>query len=282
MQRGYIANILRNLSEKSESSAPAAPSLAEGASRRSLPRIQLPNFTGAYEEWPAYRDLFRSLVDKDTSLSLVEKLHYLKSSLRGEPEVLIRNLPTTGENFARAWSTLTEHYENKRLLVKSCFTAYTALPHIKTESAQEFKRVFHRMMSTVGTLESIGQPISDCRSLCASHSRDARFAIPPRVGNVNKREVRSALLREAEDILQVGYEHWRHSIVDDRKRGHNPRASQRRWHVTQHGRTLHSGREAASRIVHCVTGNTTSFSVRSSSKRIRGRGRTLPSRTNCV
>lgn len=58
--------------------------------RTTLPRIQLPQFTGRYEEWPAFRDLFESLICKESALGKVEKLHYLKTSLRGEPEALIK------------------------------------------------------------------------------------------------------------------------------------------------------------------------------------------------
>jgi len=47
------------------------------ALRNMLPRIQLPQFSGKFEEWPAFRDLFRSIITEETSLSKVEKMHYL-------------------------------------------------------------------------------------------------------------------------------------------------------------------------------------------------------------
>lgn len=50
------------------------------SSLRSLPRINLPQFSGSYNERTAFRDLFNSLVLKNTELSLVEKFHYLKTS----------------------------------------------------------------------------------------------------------------------------------------------------------------------------------------------------------
>ncbi|XP_011262598.2 uncharacterized protein LOC105255167 [Camponotus floridanus] len=129
--------------------------------RTTLPRIQLPNFSGQYEEWPAFRDLFKSLVIKNTSLSGGERLHYLKTNVKSEAEQLIRNLPTTEENFERAWSMLVAYYDNKRFLVRSCYTKFTASPKMKTESAGDLRRLFHEMTSTVGTLESIGCPITD-------------------------------------------------------------------------------------------------------------------------
>ncbi|XP_037926691.1 uncharacterized protein LOC119661419 [Hermetia illucens] len=42
---------------------------------------------------------------------------YLKSNLRVEAERLIRHLPITDENCDIAWTTLTNHYSNQRLMV---------------------------------------------------------------------------------------------------------------------------------------------------------------------
>jgi len=80
--------------------------------RTTLPRIQLPYFSGKYEDWPSFCDLFMSLISRDPSILDVTCLHYLKASLKGETELLVRSLPVTDENFARAWRTsrlLREH-----------------------------------------------------------------------------------------------------------------------------------------------------------------------------
>jgi len=61
----------------STSNAPAPP-------RTTLPWISLPHFSGRYEDWPAFRSLFKSLIAKDPSLTDVTRLHYLKASLKGK------------------------------------------------------------------------------------------------------------------------------------------------------------------------------------------------------
>lgn len=90
----------------------------------------------------------------------VEKLHHLRTNVKGEAELLIRDLPVTGGNFKRAWTMLTGRYENKRLLVAAYCSAFTALPKMKTESAADLRRIFHRVLTTVNSLEGIGRPIS--------------------------------------------------------------------------------------------------------------------------
>lgn len=130
--------------------------------RTILPRIQLPHFFGRYVEW-LFRDLFQSVIGKDASITDVEKLHYLKVNLKGEAEVLIRDLSTISDNYRRAWDILTAHFENKRLLVRSYFSAFTSLAKMKSESAVELKKIVQCMVTTSSSLESIERPISSCK-----------------------------------------------------------------------------------------------------------------------
>ncbi|XP_011689310.1 PREDICTED: uncharacterized protein LOC105450902 [Wasmannia auropunctata] len=165
-QRAALVDLLEEVRSKPVVSLDAT-SFREGESggRRALPRIQLPTFTGKYEDWPAFRDLFQSIVDRNGSLSEVEKLHYLRTCVKGDADQLIRNLPTTEENYERAWSMLMDHYANQRLLVRSCFSTFTAIPKMKGETVSDLRRVFHGMLQTMGSLEGIGRPISSCSDL---------------------------------------------------------------------------------------------------------------------
>ncbi|XP_029167435.1 uncharacterized protein LOC114937932 [Nylanderia fulva] len=163
-QRSELAGLEEQFTE------PAGPALGErvrktAPSRRTLPRINLPQFSGKFEDWPAYRDLFSSMVLGDASLTKIEQLHYLKTSVKGDAEQLIRNLPSTEENLEDAWELLTTYFENKRLLVRSYLTAFTSLPRLKAPSADGLRRLFHGVLTTVGALKGIGRPISDCTDL---------------------------------------------------------------------------------------------------------------------
>lgn len=133
--------------------------------RTTLPRIQMPQFSGKYEDWPAFRDLFSSIIGRESTISNVEKLHYLKASLKDKAEQLIRNLSTTDENFNRAWSMLTEHYENKQLLVRAYLSIFTSLTKMRSESANDLKHILYCIDTTVGSLESIGRSITNSTDL---------------------------------------------------------------------------------------------------------------------
>jgi len=164
VQKGVLLDYLSRINPASQATS-STSARTSPLPRNTLPRIQLPSFAGRYEDWPAFRDLFQSIVGNDNSLSNVEKLHYLKVSLKAEAECLIKNLPTTAENYSRAWKLLTDQYENKRLLVRSCLAKFALLQKMKTESASELRKIINGASSTAGTLESIGRPVSTSEDL---------------------------------------------------------------------------------------------------------------------
>ena len=76
---------------------------------------------------------------KDSNILDVTRMHYLKTSLKGEAELIVKNLPTTGDNFALAWKLLADRYENTRLLILSFHAKPMAMTKIKFESAADLQ-----------------------------------------------------------------------------------------------------------------------------------------------
>ena len=60
-----------------------------------LPRIPLPSFSGKYEDWDSFSDLFTTLVHDVPGLSDATKLQYLKLCLRDGADELIKDVATT-------------------------------------------------------------------------------------------------------------------------------------------------------------------------------------------
>lgn len=91
----------------------------------------------------------------------------------------------TSENFERAWKALVAYYENKRLLVRSYISQFTALQKLKNESVIELRKLCHSVKSTVGSLKSIGRPITKGEDLFVHlvvDLLDHRSPISARVG----------------------------------------------------------------------------------------------------
>lgn len=121
-----------------------------------LPRIQLPYFTGKYEEFPTYKDLFTSLVHDNTSLSNVQKLHYLKTSVTGEAEVLLRHIQITDSNYLQAWDLLKSRYGNKRLISTSVFKKLFNQKKINNQSAPSIKSLMDTTTECLNSLQNLG------------------------------------------------------------------------------------------------------------------------------
>ena len=47
-----------------------------------LPAIRLPIFSGQYDHWISFSDMFRVMINENDSLPEIQKFHYLKSSIR--------------------------------------------------------------------------------------------------------------------------------------------------------------------------------------------------------
>jgi hypothetical protein len=75
-----------------------------------LSSINLPTFAGNYEGWQTFNGLFPSLVHQNTSLSNVQKLHYLKTSVIGEAEGLLKHIQETESNYEQALLILRQRY----------------------------------------------------------------------------------------------------------------------------------------------------------------------------
>ncbi|XP_076679541.1 uncharacterized protein LOC143374875 [Andrena cerasifolii] len=126
---------------------------------RTLQKIALPTFAGDYQLWPSFRDLFISLIIKNSSLSAVDKLHYLKSSLSGEAARVIQNVTITANNFKRAWLAVSEQYDVPRLLIHAQLKALMSLPAMSSASARELKDLLHGTQDAVEALETLHLPV---------------------------------------------------------------------------------------------------------------------------
>ncbi|CAH0383837.1 unnamed protein product [Bemisia tabaci] len=78
---------------------------------------KIPTIDGKKSEWPAFIQMFNSLVHNNTALSNILKFHYLKISLSGKALDLIKHLKFVENNYAAALNTLKEKYEDKKALL---------------------------------------------------------------------------------------------------------------------------------------------------------------------
>ncbi|KAL0828965.1 hypothetical protein ABMA28_003856 [Loxostege sticticalis] len=121
-----------------------------------LPRIQLPIFTGKYEEWQTFHDMFTSLIHNNNSLTGVQKLHYLKTNLQGDPSNLLQNYAITESNYEEAWQQLIKRYDNKRYNSNVVLKTLFSQKPINSESAVAIRQLLDTTSSCLKSLSTMG------------------------------------------------------------------------------------------------------------------------------
>ncbi|XP_058816400.1 uncharacterized protein LOC131679681 [Topomyia yanbarensis] len=123
-----------------------------------LPQIKLQTFNGDIDEWLGFRDLFTSLIHWKADLPEVEKFHYLKGCLQGEPKSLIEPLQITRANYQVAWEMLLKCYNNSKQLKKRQVQSLFKLPALTRESVADLHSLLEGFQRVVQTLDQIVQP----------------------------------------------------------------------------------------------------------------------------
>nr|CAI5848850.1 unnamed protein product [Callosobruchus analis] len=116
-------------------------------------------------DWDAFHDSFSALIHNNNRLSNVEKLHYLRSCLRGEAAKVVCSLKTTDANYSVAWQLIKERFENKRAIVNQHLKCLFELPNIHRSSAEALRQFSYNVVKEIRCLESLGEPINTWDSI---------------------------------------------------------------------------------------------------------------------
>ncbi|CAG9123974.1 unnamed protein product [Plutella xylostella] len=132
---------------------------SDSSSNIRLPKISIPTFSGKYDEWVTFRDLFDSLIRTNDSLDEVQKLHYLKGYLVGEAEQLVRHIPISRGNFEVCWGQLESRYNNKKYLANCILKRMFDQKPLQGESSGAIKELLDTTNECLHALLSLGVDI---------------------------------------------------------------------------------------------------------------------------
>jgi NADH dehydrogenase/NADH:ubiquinone oxidoreductase subunit G len=121
-----------------------------------LPTISLPTFDGTFTAWCSFFDAFNTLIHNNSDLTNIQRLTYLKSSLKGEPFELVSTLDITELNYNIALDTLKKRYDNKRRIINSHVSNILNIQSITRESATQLKDLINTMQTQINCLTSLG------------------------------------------------------------------------------------------------------------------------------
>lgn len=69
------------------------------------------------DKWLQFSETFEAVINKNTSITNVQKFYYLQSSLKGEATHCIHSLQVSESNYTVAWQLLQDRYYNKRIII---------------------------------------------------------------------------------------------------------------------------------------------------------------------
>ena len=124
-----------------------------------LPPIKLPTFSGDIQDWTRFRDTFEEMVVNRPGATDISKMNRLHSALKGEAAQLIEEIPAAGKNFESAWTLVTNHYNNNRLLISNLISKLHSLEPMAAESASEVSRLHNSTRNILQALQVLGSPI---------------------------------------------------------------------------------------------------------------------------
>lgn len=123
---------------------------------KSTPKIEIPTFSGSYEHWTAFKDLFVETIHSNPSLSKAQRMQFLKSKVKGEAEKLIQHLSISSENYETAWEILNRRYNNKKLIFSSHLNSLLGVPNTHHLSAASVKKLHDTTQECINAIKNLG------------------------------------------------------------------------------------------------------------------------------
>lgn len=150
---------IQSSQQKEVKQVPEAMPATSNSADLQLPNVKLPVFSGSYETWRNFRDMFISIIHSNSALSNVKKMHYLKSSVSDEAEKLLSHLRIDNGNYTRAWEILTNRYGHTRFLVNTQLKVFFNKPSMSQERADSIKELLDTSTEVSHNLSNLKVPV---------------------------------------------------------------------------------------------------------------------------
>jgi hypothetical protein len=161
---GRATTIISNANKQSE---PTVRNLTSNLSNISLPesvnlpKIQLPTFSGAYEDWPGFAHQFRCTVHDNPRIDDCKRLTYLRYCLTDEAALTISSLSNVAANYSVAWEILEKRYNRPAKIVERHLQEIVNIGFFSRTARRDLQSYTTKLESHYKALESLGQLTAD-------------------------------------------------------------------------------------------------------------------------
>ncbi|XP_075157832.1 uncharacterized protein LOC142231099 [Haematobia irritans] len=119
-----------------------------------LPPCDTELFSGGYDKWPGFRDMFSAIYIKHQKLSPAQKLFHLRAKTRGEANQIVRQFALTDDNFGLAWDALRQRYENKRILINHQLRKIFEADRVTSEKGKPLRNLQYTINNCLSVLKT--------------------------------------------------------------------------------------------------------------------------------
>ncbi len=129
-------------------------------SNTKLPSIEIPIFDGKnFKEFRPFYEIFFAVIDKNSNLSDVEKLFYLRSYLRGEALALVNTLPIVNSSYIETLNILKNRFDNETMLINSHINSILEIQSVQKGTPSELREFISIVKQQYSSLKNLQQPV---------------------------------------------------------------------------------------------------------------------------
>ncbi|XP_065067449.1 uncharacterized protein LOC135693012, partial [Rhopilema esculentum] len=130
-----------------------------------LPKITLPRFNGDITRFMSFWQSFENAIDKNESITAVDKLNYLVNLLEGPAYRAVSGLELTEQNYLNAMEILKARFGNKQQIISTHMQALLGLQNCPNENVKQLRFIYDSINVHVRGLEALGMSSASYGSL---------------------------------------------------------------------------------------------------------------------
>ena len=122
-----------------------------------LPKFEVKKFDGDATEWQSFIESFNAAIDKNSSLSDIQKMNYLLSFVIDEAAATVKGLQLSNANYPIAMKLLTERFGDPQVLISAHMSKLLSLEKIQSiYDIKGLRRVYDEVETQVRSLNCLG------------------------------------------------------------------------------------------------------------------------------
>ena len=122
-----------------------------------LPKLGLPSFSGTFDTWLSFRDIFTSMVHENSQVPPIFKFSYLKSCATGEAKEVIDSLQLSEGNYPIARKLLFDRYDNRKFIAENHVKVLFDIPSVSKKFS--VRLLLDNVLKHTRALRALNQPI---------------------------------------------------------------------------------------------------------------------------